>query len=101
MKMNAEDIAQLEDIRAGYVKDVEKAERDIIRARARLDAAKVKVSVADEMIAKLRNLPTPPAGVAFAGFGKYAGKSIREAMLDVILTHAGIDGMSVQEIREI
>jgi len=103
MSPNSDDMARLNDIRAAYAKEVEKAERDLQRVRARLEAARMKVCVADEMIAKLQNLPTTPAasGAAFTGFGKYAGKSIREAVLDVITTHAGIDGMSAQEVREI
>jgi hypothetical protein len=103
MSPNSDDMARLNDIRAAYAKEVEKAERDLLRIRARLEAARMKVSVADEMIAKLQNLPATPsaAGAAFAGFGKYTGKSITAAVLDVIMSHAGIDGMSVQEAREI
>ncbi len=103
MTPDSEDMARLNDIRAAYAKEVEKAERDLVRVRARLEAAKMKVCVADEMIAKLQNLPATPSasGAAFAGFGKYTGKSITEAVLDVITTHAGIDGMSLQEVREI
>ncbi len=103
MNPDSEDMARLTDMRATYIKDVEKAERDLVRVQTRLEAARMKVSVADELIAALQNLPATPsaAGAAFTGFGKYTGKSITEAMLDVIKTHAGIGGMSVNEIREI
>jgi hypothetical protein len=100
---DSEQIARMNEVRAAYIKDVEKAERDLARVQARLEAARMKVSVADEIIAKLQNLPPTPSavGAAFAGFGKYTGKSVSEAMLDVINTNAGVSGMAVSEIREI
>lgn len=103
MTPDSEQIARMNEVRAAYIKDVEKAERDLARVQARLEAARMKVGVADEIIAKLQNLPATPsaAGAAFVGFGKYTGKSVSEAMLDVINTNAGISGMAVNEIREI
>lgn len=91
---------RLRGIRAGFAADVKKAERDLFRAQTRLEAARTKLKVADEMIATLeKNDPLP--GSAFPGIGKYSHMALSDAILDVINNHAGIDGMSVNEIQEI
>ena len=69
--------------------------------RAVLRPAKLKLSVADEIIAKIEKSETGSNGATFAGLGKYSNSAISDAMLDVINTHAGVEGMAVKELREI
>lgn len=96
-------MARLREIRDGYANDVSKAERDLTRIQARLEAARTKLAVADEMIATLlKKNPSATNGVAaFQGMGKYASMPMSDAILDVINTHAGVEGLSANDIMEL
>ena len=94
-------MTRLRIVRDTYSKDVERLGREVIRAQSKLEAAKLKLSVADEMISKVQQSGNTTGVATFEGLGKYAHSSLSDALLDVINTHAGINGMAVGEVREI
>ena len=94
-------MVRLQSVRDGFAADVAKAERDLARSQTKLETARMKLSVADEMIAKVRKNGAKAAGATFAGMGKYSGTPLRDAIVDVINNHAGVDGISAKEISEI
>ncbi len=92
---------RLRSVRDGYASDVAKAERDLTRVKAKLQAAQTKLEIADEMIASVQKLGEKDTRtVPFAGMGKYSHMGISDAILDVVNTQAGADGMSVNQIRD-
>lgn len=99
LESESEEMARLRQIRDDYAKSAEKAQRDVDRAQARLESARTKLSIADEMLDSIRK--PKPVGATFIGMGKYADSTIIDAVLDVINANAGINGMSVNDIREI
>lgn len=100
MDSDSQEMSRLREIREDFAQMVAKAERDLTRVKARLEAARTKLNVADEMIASLGK-PKPSGVAAFLGLGKYAQRSISDAVLDVINTHSDLDGMSVNEVRDV
>lgn len=94
---------RLRAVRDGFASDVTKAERDLNRAQAKLEAARVKLKVADEMIARVKSPAEKQdtGTIPFVGMGKYAKSKLTDAVLDVINSRAEPDGMSVNQIRDV
>ena len=102
MNTESEEMSRLRIVRDGYASEVAKAERDLTRAKTKLESAQTKLKIADEMIASVQTLGGKDTGtVPFVGMGKYSNMAISDAILDVVNTRAGIDGMSVNQIRDV
>jgi hypothetical protein len=100
MPDDSPEMSRLRSARDVYAQDVTKAERDAVRAQNRLESARLKLAVADDMISKVQK----DAGVnvaAFNGMGKYGQMPVGDAILDIVNHHAGLEGMSVNEVLEI
>ena len=95
------EMSRLRSARDAYAQDVTKAERDVVRAQNRLESARLKLAVADDMISKAQKDVGLNGAAAFEGMGKYGQMPVGEAILDIVNHHAGLDGMSVNEVLEI
>jgi hypothetical protein len=100
MPDDSPEMLRLREARDAYADDVKKAERDLQRAQNRLESARLKLAVADDMVSKVQK-DAEVNVAAFKGMGKYANSSPMPAILDIINTHAGIDGMTANDIKEI
>ena len=99
-QIQTDQLARAQAVRDDYAVEVQNAESEFWKAKTRVETARLKLEVADNMLKVISGAPSPAGTPVISVLGRYHGRGLQDSVLDVI-NGSGREGISIKGIATI